>query len=74
MESTEIIRRIKDNFPDAIVKTNGENCNFSIEVTSDSFQGQSTLQRQKSLMSLFSEDFKSGALHALSILAKTSSE
>tara|TARA_B100000614_G_C14339861_1_gene408382 strand:- start:187 stop:411 length:225 start_codon:yes stop_codon:yes gene_type:complete len=74
MDSSEIINRIKNEFPDALVKTDGENCNFFIEVTSHSFEGKSILQRQKILMSLFSEELKSGALHALSISAKTPGE
>ena len=47
---------------------------FEIQIVSENFAGQSLLQRQKGILGLFSDELRSGALHALTIKAKTPQE
>jgi len=42
-----------------------------VTVVSPSFEGKNPLQRQRPIMALFNEEITSGALHALSVTAKT---
>ncbi len=74
MTQQEIIQRVRSLYPDAVVDVAGEDCSFEIHVICDAFAGQNTLQRQKPILGLFKEDIRSGALHALSVKAKTLSE
>ena len=74
MNADEIKARILDEYPDATVETDGADCNFSVSIVSTAFDGLNPLQRQKPVMALFRDDIASGALHALSITAKTPGE
>lgn len=74
MDAQEIVKRIQAAYPDADVQTDGADCNFSVNVISPAFEGQSPIQRQRPIMALFKNDITSGALHALSITAKTPAE
>ena len=74
MEEEVLVERVRTAYPDAIVEAAGEDCNFQLYVISEGFQGQSLLQRQKTILGLFKEELSSGALHALSITAKTPAE
>jgi len=58
---------IEAAIPDSQVETNGEECNFSIIVTSKSFEGKSPIQRHRMVNDVFKTQFDSGELHALSI-------
>lgn len=74
MDAQEIVDRIQTAFPDAEVQTEGADCNFSVIIVSSAFEGKNPLQRQRPVMDLFREEIASGALHALSITAKTPGE
>ena len=74
MTGDEIVQRVHSLYPDAVVEATGADCSFEISVISDAFVGCNTLQRQKPILALFKEDIRSGALHALSIKARTPSE
>lgn len=74
MNEDEIISRIKGLHPDAIIDVAGEDCSFEVYVIDDGFAGQNTLQRQKPILALFSDEIKTGKLHALSVKAKTKAE
>lgn len=66
--SPDIIRdRIQTSIPDTQVVMSGEDCNFSIQVISQSFEGKSPLQRHRMVNDLFKTEFENGSLHALSI-------
>lgn len=67
MTEEEIVRRITGLYKDAKVSVSGADCNFEVNVVSTGFEGKTLLERQKSILALFSEDITSGALHALSI-------
>ena len=74
MQEAEILQRIKTLYPDAAMEASGENCNFEVFVVSPEFEGMSPLKRQQSILALFSEELKTGKLHALGVKAKTAEE
>ncbi|MEJ2467335.1 MAG: BolA/IbaG family iron-sulfur metabolism protein [Candidatus Thiodiazotropha sp.] len=74
MTKEEIIQRVRSLYPDSVIEVRGEDCSFELEVISNAFATQNTLQRQKPILALFKEDIRSGLLHALTIKAKTPSE
>ena len=74
MQEQEIVDRIRTLYPDAVIDVAGEDCSFELYIVSDDFAGQNTLQRQKPILALFKDDIRSGALHALSVKAKTPTE
>jgi acid stress-induced BolA-like protein IbaG/YrbA len=74
MQAEEIVRRIQAQYPDAKVETDGADCNFSVTVVSETFAGKNPLQRQRPILALFKDDITSGALHALSVTARTPDE
>jgi len=51
---------------------NGET-HFSVEVISDVFEGQKTMQRHRMIYKALAQEFEAG-LHALSLNTKTSKE
>jgi len=74
MDPEAIKQRITGLYADASVFIQGEGCNFEIGVISDSFRGMPVLRRQQSMLKLFETELASGALHALSIRARTPAE
>ncbi len=74
MTLDEIKNRIADNFIGADIEVTGEGCSAEVLVVSDQFDGQRLLQRQRSVLSLFSSEIKSGEIHALTVKAKTKKE
>jgi acid stress-induced BolA-like protein IbaG/YrbA len=66
--------RILQLLPDASVEISGEGCNLACTVISDKFDGESLLNRQKTILSLVNDEIKSGELHALTIKARTPQE
>lgn len=74
MESAEIKQRILEQYPDAQIETDGADCNFSVTIVSEAFAGLSPIQRQRPVLALFKDDITSGALHALSVKARTPAE
>ena len=74
MNAEEIMQRIRAAYPDASVDPQGADCSFSVTVVSRVFAGQTPIQRQRPILALFKEEIASGALHALSVIAKTPEE
>lgn len=74
LSEDDLVARVRTLYPDAIVDVAGENCNFEMFVISEAFAGQTILQRQRPILALFKDDIQSGALHALSVTAKTPGE
>ena len=74
MKEEVIIERVRTLYPDAVIDVAGEDCNFELYIISNAFKGLNTLQRQKPILGLFREEIRSGALHALTIKAKTPDE
>ena len=67
MSPDTIKQKIEAAIPDSQVETHGEECNFSVIVTSKSFEGKSPIQRHRMVNDVFKAQFDSGELHALSI-------
>jgi BolA protein len=61
-------------YPDALVDLDGADCSFEMIVISDAFEGLNTLKRQQPILALFKDELASGALHALSVKARTPKE
>lgn len=74
MNEQDVVERVRQLYPDATIDIAGEDCSFELYVVSESFKGLGTLQRQKPILALFKDDIKSGAMHALTIKAKTPEE
>ncbi|MBT2969699.1 MAG: hypothetical protein B6D72_15635 [gamma proteobacterium symbiont of Ctena orbiculata] len=74
MNEQDLINRIQGLYPDAEISVAGENCNFEVNVTTPAFDNMKSLQRQRSILTLFKEEIASGELHALTVRAKTPDE
>jgi BolA protein len=74
MNEQDLINRIKQLYPDAQISVSGENCSFEVNVTTPAFGEMKSLQRQRSILTLFNEEIASGELHALTVRAKTPEE
>ena len=74
MNEQDLIARIRNLYPDAEISASGENCSFEVQITTPAFAEMKSLQRQRSVLTLFSEEIASGELHALTVKAKTPDE
>lgn len=74
MKEEEIVARVRTLYPEAVIDVAGADCNFELTIIDEAFAGLGILQRQKPILALFREDISSGALHALSLKAKTPQE
>ena len=57
-----------------MISVSGEGCSFEVNVTTTAFEDMKSLQRQRSILTLFNEEITSGELHALTVRAKTPEE
>ena len=74
MNSDEIQHLIQQQMQDAQVSVSGEEGKFTAQVISESFDGLPTIKRHKLVYACVNEQITSGALHALTIVAKTPAE
>jgi acid stress-induced BolA-like protein IbaG/YrbA len=74
MTPEQIQQKIEQGMPDAQVKVSGDEGKFTAEVISDAFDGLMTIKRHKMVYACVNDDIASGALHALTIVAKTPAE
>ncbi len=74
MNQQALISRIQGLYPDADIQVTGEGCNFEVNVTTPAFEGMKSLQRQRSILTLFNAEIASGELHALTVRARTPQE
>ncbi len=70
----DITQFLKSKFPEAEISFEGEDCDSKVLIVSKLFEGLTTLQRHKLVLSALKEHFKSGELHALSLITKSKSE
>ena len=70
----DITHFLKLQFPEAKISFDGEDCNSKVLIVSEQFEGLTSLQRHKLVLSVLKEHFKSGELHALSLNTKSPSE
>jgi stress-induced morphogen len=62
---------LQARFPDAEISTDGEDCSSKLLIVSSSFEGLTTLNRHRLVLSTLKDQFKSGEVHALSLTTKT---
>ena len=74
MIKEEIISLIQASLAGAEVLPEGADCNFTVTVISDEFSGLMPAKRQQKVLNVFSEQLRTGALHALSVKAFTPAE
>ncbi len=70
----DITQLLKSHFPDAEITFDGMDCSSKVLIVSNQFEGLSTLNRHKLIMSALKEHFQSGELHALSLVTKSPAE
>ncbi len=74
MTPEHIQHKIEQGMPGAKVAVSGGEGKFTAEVISDDFEGLMTIKRHKMVYACVNDDIASGALHALTIVAKTPAE
>ncbi len=74
MDSKVIEQKVLAILPDAEMEVEGEECSFSLTIVSDGFAGLNTVRRQQMVLSGFTDELASGALHALTVKAYTLEE
>jgi acid stress-induced BolA-like protein IbaG/YrbA len=74
MTLEEVQKKIELGIEHSQVTMEGDGCNCSAVVVSPIFEGLSLLQRQRAVLSVVSEEIKSGELHALSVKTYTPNE
>jgi len=65
---------IEQHMPEAKVTVSGAEGKFTAEVISQQFEGLMTIKRHKLVYACVNDEISSGALHALTIVAKTPAE
>ena len=70
----DVAKFLISKFPEAEISFDGEDCNSKVLIVSEQFEGLTSLQRHKLVLSVLKEHFKSGELHALSLNTKSPSE
>ncbi|MCG8313318.1 MAG: BolA/IbaG family iron-sulfur metabolism protein [Pseudomonadales bacterium] len=74
MEIAEVESRIKAIVPESEIEVEGAECDFSVTIVSEAFNGLPLMKRQQMILGEFTELLASGALHALTIKAYTLDE
>lgn len=74
ISNEEVSQLIKDGIQDALVTVDGDGYKYETTVISASFEGLNTLKRHKAVYAAVDSAITSGALHALTITAKTPDE
>jgi acid stress-induced BolA-like protein IbaG/YrbA len=74
MDSAQVKALIEAGVPGANVQMLGDDCNMSVLVVSDAFEGKSLIQRHRMVMEAVKAHIASNELHALSIKAQTPAE
>jgi acid stress-induced BolA-like protein IbaG/YrbA len=74
MDINEVETAISNAIPDAQIEIEGEGCNFSALVVSETFRGLTPVKRQQLVLGSLSGYLASGALHAISLRTLTPDE
>lgn len=74
MSEVDIKSLIEQGIPGAEVILDGDGCNASVIVVSDSFEGQSKLKQQKMVYATLGDLITNGTIHALSIKSYTQAQ
>ncbi len=74
MTLDKIKEKLTNNIKNSVVTLTGDGCNCSATVVSPIFKNMTSINRQKMILSIVSDEIKKGELHALSIKALTPDE
>ncbi len=74
MTLEEVQAKLETGLEGSKVFMEGDGCNCSAVIVSPIFEGMSLLQRQRLVLGLVKEEFKSGELHALTVKTFTPAE
>ncbi|MDJ0778637.1 MAG: BolA/IbaG family iron-sulfur metabolism protein [Gammaproteobacteria bacterium] len=74
MSPEKIQQLISQRMPDAEVEVSGGEGKYVANVTSDAFEGLTSIKRHKLVYACVNDQIASGELHALTIVAKTPAE
>lgn len=74
MDPDKIEQLIQQGMPSAAIEVSGAEGKFVARVISDEFAGQTPIKRHKMVYACVNDAIVSGALHALTIVAKTPDE
>lgn len=74
MKQETVEKIIKEIVPDSDIEVEGKECDFSVTIISEAFEGLSMMQRQQKILAGFRRYLADGSLHALSIKAFTQAE
>ena len=74
MTEQQIIDLVRAALPDAAVRLGGDGYHHELTVVSDSFAGLRAVQRQQRVYAALADSIRSGALHAVNIVALTTAE
>jgi acid stress-induced BolA-like protein IbaG/YrbA len=74
MEAAAVAACIEAALPGAAVDVEGADCNFTVTVIYDAFDGLLPVKRQQRVLEVFSDVLASGELHALTVKTFTTRE
>jgi acid stress-induced BolA-like protein IbaG/YrbA len=74
VEPEEIVKIVKDSFPDCEVSVSGDGSHFDVTLVGEQFAGMSSLNKQRSVFKCLSSYITSGQLHAVNIHAHSPDE
>jgi acid stress-induced BolA-like protein IbaG/YrbA len=74
MTEQQIADLVRAAFPGAEVRVGGDGYHFELTVVSEAFAGLRPVQRQQRVYATLADAIRSGALHAVNIVAQTGAE
>ena len=74
MTEQQITELVRAELPDARVQVGGDGYHFELTVVSEAFAGLRAVQRQQRVYGALAAAIRSGALHAVNIVALTGAE
>lgn len=74
MDTTQIKELLQVQFPDGNIDVAGGEGKYQVAIVSDSFDGLNQVKRQQSVYKILNEHISSGAIHAVSMRLKTTTE
>ena len=65
MQPDELTQLLRSRLPDCDIAVNGDGRHFAIRAVGEIFAGLSPVKRQQAVYAALSEEFASGAIHAV---------
>ena len=74
MDSNQIEKLLQTQFPNDNIDVEGGEGKFQVAIVSDTFDGLNQVKRQQAVYKILNEYISSGAIHAVSMRLKTTTE